>query len=237
MVRPHSSTCTDDSFTDTSGEEERSVPTRFTSFIHYLITSLCLDVMWPGPGDRDWRDDRDGRKFHPHDLKALDERDKVRVPFISIHARRGDFLNDCPRRQQKGLPCFPSLGMFDELVIEIEDELRRTGRLRSDEGRLPVIMTSNELDEEWWELVAAMGWRRVTFPEELAVPPGLKLSDVSGEEDWGKEIYERLWQRMLVEVAIQGFGTGFVGTTGSTMSLMAARRVEHWQGGVTRMVK
>lgn len=32
-------------------------------------------------------------------------------------------------------------------------------------------------------------------------------------------------------------GTGFVGTEGSTMSLLARRRVEDWNGGVTRTVK
>jgi len=193
--------------------------------------------MRPGPGDQDWRDDRDGRKFHPHDLKALDERDKVRVTFISIHAGHGDFLADCPRKQQKGLPCYPSLGKYDELVIEIENELKRMGRLHPDEGRLPVIMTSDETDEEWWDLVAVMGWKRIIFPEELAIPPGLNLRNVPVEEDWGAEVYEKLWQRMLVEIALQGFGTGFIGTPSNTMSLMAARRVEHWQGGVTRMVK
>jgi hypothetical protein len=129
------------------------------------------------------------------------------------------------------------LGKYDELVIEIENELKRMGRLRPDEGRLPVIMTSDETDEEWWDLVAVMGWKRVIFPEELAIPPGLNIRDVPVEEDWGAEVYEKLWQRMLIEIAIQGFGTGFIGTPSSTMSLMAARRVEHWQGGVHRMVK
>jgi len=195
------------------------------------------DVMWPGPGDSDWRLDRDGRKFHPHDLKALDERDRVRVKFVSIHARHGDFLNDCPRRKGMGLPCYPTLEEFDKLVKEIEDELRKSGRLTDEEGRLPVIVTSDEMDEHWWGGVTDKGWKRVSFPEELSIPPGLNIRDPKVEEDWGKEVYDRLWERMLVEMAVQGSGTGFVGTQGSTMSLVASRRVEHWQNGVVRTVK
>lgn len=195
------------------------------------------DVMWPGLEDEDWRQDRDGRKFHPHDLKALDERDRVRAKFISVHARHGDFLNDCPRRREKGLPCFPTMEEFDKRVKEIEDELKRRGRLTLEEGRLPVIVTSDETDEEWWAHVADMGWKRVMFPDELSIPAGLNIRDPKVEEDWGEQVYERLWDRMLVEMAVQGFGTGFVGTQGSTMSLVASRRVEHWQDGVVRMVK
>lgn len=200
------------------------------------------DVMWPAPGDEDWRADRDGFKFHPHDLQALDERDRVRTKYISIHARHGDFLKDCPRRKEKGLPCFPTLQEFEKFALEIEEELRRQGRLggRGEEGRLPVIVTSDEMDEAWWKLVDEMGWKRIVFPkEELGVPADIlaKVRDPQVEEDWDQQVYERLWDRMLVEMAIQSFGTGFIGTQGSTMSLVAARRVEHWQEGVTRMVK
>lgn len=193
--------------------------------------------MWPGPGDQDWRQDRDGRKFHPRDLKALDERDKVRVKFITIHARRGDFLNGCQEKKEKGLPCFPDMGVFDKSVIEVEEELRKKGLLGWDEGRLPVVMTSDETDPEWWGMVENMGWKRIVFPDELSIPPEVTIRDAPIDEDWGKEIYEKIWERMLVEVAIQGFGTGFVGTQESTMSLVAARRVEHWQGGASRIVQ
>lgn len=39
-----------------------------------------------------------------------------------------------------------------------------------------------------------------------------------------------------MDAAAQSLGAGFVGTRGSTMSLMAARRVVDWSGGVTRDV-
>jgi hypothetical protein len=42
---------------------------------------------------------------------------------------------------------------------------------------------------------------------------------------------------MLVELAAQGWGTGFVGTRGSTMSLLGERRTVHWQEGIAVEVK
>lgn len=188
------------------------------------------DVMRPGHGDQDWRDDRDGRKYHAHDLKALDERDKIRVPYISIHARHGDFLENCPNRN--GKPCYPPLSKFVQYVEEIEEELRSKGVVERGRPRLPVVVTSDEKDPQWWEEVAQMGWKRVVFPSSLTIPEGIR----GMENDLDKETYESLWNRMLVEVAIQGYGTGFIGTQSSTMSLVAQRRVEHWQKGVTRTV-
>lgn len=188
------------------------------------------DVMRPGHGDRDWRDDRDGRKYHEHDLKALDERDKIRVPYISIHARHGDFLENCTNRP--GKPCYPPLSSFALYVEEIEEELRDKGIIERGRPRLPVIITSDEKDPKWWEEVAQHGWKRVVFPSSLSIPEGLH----GMEKHLDAETYERFWSRMLVEVAVQGYGTGFIGTQESTMSLLARRRVEHWQKGVTRTV-
>lgn len=41
----------------------------------------------------------------------------------------------------------------------------------------------------------------------------------------------------LIDAVAQSMGAGFVGTLRSTMSLVAARRVEDWNGGPTRMVR
>lgn len=42
---------------------------------------------------------------------------------------------------------------------------------------------------------------------------------------------------VLVDAVIQSLAIGFVGTARSTMSLLAARRVVTWHGGVTRKVE
>ena len=39
---------------------------------------------------------------------------------------------------------------------------------------------------------------------------------------------------VFIDAAAQSLGVGFVGTRGSTMSLMAGRRVMSWSGGVMR---
>lgn len=42
---------------------------------------------------------------------------------------------------------------------------------------------------------------------------------------------------LLVDAVIQSSGIGFIGTTGSTMSVLAGRRVESWYDGVFKQVK
>lgn len=42
---------------------------------------------------------------------------------------------------------------------------------------------------------------------------------------------------MLIELVTQSWGTGFVGTKGSTMSLLGERRTVHWRKGIAVEVK
>jgi len=99
--------------------------------------------------------------------------------------------------------------------------------------KLPVIMTSDETSEDWWAEVALHGWKRVQFPSTLDVPIH---GEPEPQEGWSRKIYDAIWDRMLIEAAVQSLGAGFVGTGGSTMSRLAQRRVEHWRNGVTRIV-
>jgi hypothetical protein len=210
------------------------------------------EVLPPIRGDSDFREDRDGRTYHPHDLAALRERDRVRIPYIAIHARHGDFLDYC-QGTEKGLGCAPRLSEFERLIEEVEQELHKRGiGFKGGEAiKFPVIVTSDETDEEWWNEVARYGWKRLDFPSALELRvdgepeklnkhgKGTKKTTVRSEPPggWPPEMYGVLWDRTLVEVALQGLGVGFVGTQGSTMSLVARRRVEHWQRGVTRVVE
>jgi hypothetical protein len=47
------------------------------------------------------------------------------------------------------------------------------------------------------------------------------------------------WYRfpVFIDAVVQSGSLGFVGNYGSTMSLIAKRRVESWRDGVVRMVK
>lgn len=193
-------------------------------------------ILAPWRGDHDWDERKDGVRYTTsRDYYAtLDERDRILTPYILVHARHGDFLNNCDSRKAQGKPCSPPLSSIAQYVKEVEDELKQKGIIKEDHGwskdKTPVIVTSDEADSAWWNQVKAHGWKRVVFPKELELPPGVK-----GREDGlDPETHKKLWDRMFIEVAIQGFATGFVGTQGSTMSLVAQRRVEHWQGGVAR---
>ena len=42
---------------------------------------------------------------------------------------------------------------------------------------------------------------------------------------------------LLIELVAQGWGSGFVGTRGSTMSLLGERRTQYWQKGIAVEVK
>lgn len=216
------------------------------------------EVLPPIRGDSDFREDRDGRTYHPHDLAALRERDRVRIPFIAVHVRHGDFLEYCQIAQgkkEKGIKCAPGLSEFERLIGEVEQELhqRGIGYKGGEPVKFPVVVTSDETDKDWWNEVARFGWKRVEFPSALEWRPQgepEKYKKKGHRKKMGKngirseppgrlppEMYDVLWDRMLVEAALQGLGVGFVGTQGSTMSLVAQRRVEHWQGGVTRVIE
>lgn len=62
--------------------------------------------------------------------------------------------------------------------------------------------------------MTALGWRTPNHTAERT------------EEKYGK------WYPALIDAIVQSLAVGFVGTDGSTMSLVAKRRVEDWNGGV-----
>ncbi|KZV69025.1 hypothetical protein PENSPDRAFT_609280 [Peniophora sp. CONT] len=131
-------------------------------------------------------------------------------PFISIHARRGDFFDYC---DQAGLPresCYPTMDEYrfaiDRLRSAIEDKL----------GVSPshVIMLSDERDPAWWAEIRAQGW----------YVPDHEGAGTLEKYGW--------WYPVLLDAVIQSSGVGLLGTPGSTFSLVAGRRVMDWQGGV-----
>ncbi|TFY70546.1 hypothetical protein EVG20_g2459 [Dentipellis fragilis] len=134
-------------------------------------------------------------------------------PYIAIHARRTDFgiyCNDVPVAD-----CFPSLAVFARRIAEIQEEVRATKGIDPQH----VLMLSDEKDPTWWDAVHMLGWYSVDHTSEDTVAK-----------------YGR-WYPLLIDAVMQSSGIGFVGTDRSTMSVIAKRRVEDWQGGAVRMVK
>ncbi|KAJ7706027.1 hypothetical protein B0H17DRAFT_1035316 [Mycena rosella] len=139
------------------------------------------------------------------------EQDRDIPAFISVHVRHYDFEVWCG-----GVPvqeCFASLPVIARRVREVQEEIReRTGIMVNH-----VVVTSDERNATWWREVALLGWFN---------PDHSKTKETYGD-----------WYPVLIDAVIQSQGVGFVGTDRSTMSIIAARRVESWQYGPYRQVK
>ncbi|KDQ63266.1 hypothetical protein JAAARDRAFT_29285 [Jaapia argillacea MUCL 33604] len=136
-------------------------------------------------------------------------------PFIALHARHGDFDGHCDTFED--YKCYPAVAEYAKYVERLQRELLLTKGIVVENHH--VIMTSDEKDPRWWDDVLAAGWTRVDFKKEAVV------------ETYGN------WYPSLIDSVIQSQATGFVGVDGSTMSLIAARRVREWYGGLTTVVK
>ncbi|KAG8874491.1 hypothetical protein FRB97_005877 [Tulasnella sp. 331] len=154
------------------------------------------------------------------------QREEYIPPFISIHVRHGDFGDHCDRVKIPKLDCFAPLSVIARRVQEVQDELAGTRPDFNGGEPLKVLMTSDEQDPAWWGDVRNRGW--------YFVDHGPHGEDTAAK--FGKCIGLDKWNRYppLLDSVFQSMGTGFVGTDGSTMSLIARRRVQDWQGGSVR---
>jgi len=136
-------------------------------------------------------------------------------PYIAIHARRADdftvYCNNRPKEE-----CFPSIATYQRRIEEIQEETRE--RL----GLIPqhVIVLSDERDPSWWDSIRTQGWYMI---------------DHGAEDTINK--YGTKWYPVLIDAVIQSSGIGLIGQEGSTMSLLAGRRVQDWHNGVFKSVK
>lgn len=148
-------------------------------------------------------------------LKVAPGADIVIPPYIAIHARHGDFGISC-KETPASIKCFAPVSSFAQAVAEVQREiLERDGIVIPNEH---VVMTSDEKDPEWWDLVASYGFTWVDYKKENVV-----------------EILGR-WYPTFIDAVIQSGGRGFVGCEQSTMSLIAGRRVREWHGGITKFI-
>ncbi|KAK7005766.1 putative O-fucosyltransferase-like protein [Favolaschia claudopus] len=133
-------------------------------------------------------------------------------PYIAVHIRRGDFAKRCKLAGVSPSECLAPFSAYVRRVKEVRAEILEDTGVAVDR----VIVTSDEVDEAWWEPVHKVGWLRPNHTETLAVHGS--------------------WYPMFIDAAIHGAAYGFVGTDSSTGSILARRRVSS-RGGVTEMVK
>ncbi|KAF7979986.1 hypothetical protein HWV62_40068 [Athelia sp. TMB] len=139
-------------------------------------------------------------------------------PFITAHIRRRDFDVWCNGQSKED--CFAPLEAYAVRVREVQAELQARPEFAG-HGAFKVVVTSDEIDPEWWAQVRQRGW---LFVDHTPI----------GEDTEAKH---GVWFSALIDMVIPSLGIGYVGTDQSTMSLLARRRVEDWNGGATRMVK
>ena len=80
------------------------------------------------------------------------------------------------------------------------------------------MISTDETDPKFWEQVVEQGW---TYYDHKA----LGTLTTYGE-----------WYLTLIDVVSASLSMGFVGTEVSTVSTINTKRVQEWNGGVTRMV-
>lgn len=102
-----------------------------------------------------------------------------------------------------------------------------------------VVVTSDESDPEWWKEVEKMGWRHLkSYESEIAKRYGKRSASVglqSNAEPSVKAVYLDRYPS-IIDSVVQARGAGIVGTSQSTMSIIAARRVIDWNNGPWRLV-
>ncbi|KAF7290976.1 hypothetical protein HMN09_01276300 [Mycena chlorophos] len=130
-------------------------------------------------------------------------------PYIAVHVRRGDFDIWCtvPREE-----CFTPFLYFARKVKKMQEQLLADKGLTIQH----VVVTSDESADEFWADVASYGYGR---PDHTTT-----------KEEYGA------FYPVFIDNAIQGLAHGIVGTEMSTVSRIAAKRIESWQGGINTMV-
>ncbi|KIY73465.1 hypothetical protein CYLTODRAFT_448795 [Cylindrobasidium torrendii FP15055 ss-10] len=132
-------------------------------------------------------------------------------PYISVHIRRNDFRGWCAEDVRID-ECLAPVEAYARRIEQVKSELRQKG-LEVEH----VVVTSDEKDKDWWADIFSRGYVSIDHSDTF------KLYGV--------------WYPVFIDAAIQGNGAGFVGTDRSTMSRLAARRVEYWHKGPFKLVK
>jgi hypothetical protein len=85
-----------------------------------------------------------------------------------VHVRHGDFAEWCPRGLSAD-ECFAPLSAYARAVDEVRASLAEQGLGADAAARAPVLVGSDEPRAEFWDEVAALGWRRIDHERERTV--------------------------------------------------------------------
>ncbi|KAF6764104.1 hypothetical protein DFP72DRAFT_413685 [Ephemerocybe angulata] len=147
-------------------------------------------------------------------------------PMITVHIRRGDFASGahCPPSTPFGKACYIPLEKYQKAVTDLQAGLSKALGMKIDK----VLVASDEESLEFWSNITSYGWSHInhTAPFDRAYSKATQTY-----LDYVNE-----WLPILVDQAAMSLGLGFVGTRSSTYSILSARRVEDWNGGMATLV-
>ncbi|KAF7290982.1 Lysophospholipase [Mycena chlorophos] len=132
-------------------------------------------------------------------------------PFISVHVRHNDFQIWCGDQSLED--CFAPFSQYAYRIKRMQKLLLATKGLSVNH----VVVTSDENSKEFWAQVASYGYKS---PDHSTT-----------KEDHGP------FYPFLIDGAILAMGSAIVGTDRSTLSGIAGKRVESWQGGPSYYVR
>ncbi|KAF9527346.1 hypothetical protein CPB83DRAFT_836712 [Crepidotus variabilis] len=141
--------------------------------------------------------------------RASEDGSSETPPFIAVHVRRGDFKQECGHRV-----CSPPLSVYGDQVDEVRRELQEKKGIEVQH----VVLMSDETSADFWGDVRALGWLSI--------------------DHHAHQTFERFgeWFPPIIDIAVQSYAVGFVGTEDSTFSMISQKRVIDWNGGVVRSV-
>jgi len=134
--------------------------------------------------------------------------------FIAVHMRRNDFASNCINNHRPIEECIPSVDVYKAKVDAIRQELLENQNRDVSE----ILLMSDEIDSSFWQGVKDIGWRRL---DHLSEQTQMKYGE---------------WYSPIIDQVAGSMAAGFVGTEGSTFSLVGARRVEDWNNGYSAMI-
>ncbi|KAK7021935.1 hypothetical protein VNI00_017164 [Paramarasmius palmivorus] len=182
----------------------------------YFMTSGVLDFEWAYAWAPAWKMVGRHLRFR-EDLneiargylrRAFQLEDEESIPpFIAVHIRRGDFV--C---HGEGECDDTPMDIYGRVVEQVKDELLERKGVRVEK----VILASDETSQSFWDEVHGMGWDNIDHSS-------------AGEDTMAK--YGE-WYLPIMDIVIQSLAKGFVGSPGSTFSMVSGKRVEEWNGGI-----
>lgn len=184
-------------------------------------TGIVIDEYLNAHEDSTWATVGVKLRWHPHLLaearalekKVLGVRPMGSVPkFFAVHIRRTDQLPDRCKNYlaTKDDPVCKPPSVWVEALERVKQSAIDQGIIKAGE-EVRVLLMTDETDKDFLDELKRLGWIYIDHT-------ALRTVEETGD----------LWRPTLLDTVIMSDASGFVGFHGSSMSVLAARRVADW---------